>query len=89
MQEDLFEKALLRGADLIRGMLLDYRDRIENAFLQVDEDTALTVNLAIKIKGYPSEELEVSTAISFTESKVKDTAKVTVSRQESLFVKEG
>lgn len=40
MQEDLFEKALLRGADLIRGMLLDYRDRIEKAFLQVDEDTA-------------------------------------------------
>ena len=89
MQEDLFEKALIKGADLIRAMLLDYKESIKRAFMKVDADKSITVNLAIKIKGYPSEELNVQSVISFVESKVKDMANATVSRQERLFLEGG
>lgn len=69
----VFAKSLAQGVTMIRGQLTDYADRIQKTFLSLEEDEVLNVSISLKLSG-SNDKVRVETGISFTESKVKDSA---------------
>ena len=76
-----FERVLREGGTLLSGMLRDYEKDIRKAYLKSED---MKINLGLKLS--PSDTgVKVETTISFVESKITDTAAITVSDTKDMF----
>lgn len=71
--KDVFTKSLAQGNKMIGEQLTDYADRIQKTFLSLEEDEVLSISISLKLAG-SNDKVRVETTLSFTESKVKDSA---------------
>lgn len=69
----MIDKTLEKCAELCKGMLSDYRDRIEKALMQLpDEEGRLNVSMNFGIKPLDTWRNKVTASISFTAEKIMD-----------------
>jgi hypothetical protein len=76
-----FERVLQEGGDLLKGMLRDYQKDIQKAYLKVED---LKVSMGLKLTP-AGDGIKVETSINFVESKITDTAAITVSDTVDMF----
>jgi hypothetical protein len=78
------EKTISTIKDHIGDLCEAYRVKIENAYLGQEKD--LKVNFSVDLSpGKHEDEIIVTTAISFTESKIKDKIESTVDERQMTF----
>jgi hypothetical protein len=77
------DKAIKKGTELLGGMLNDYKKEIDKAYLKAADSEALKVSLGLSFSD-DGGDVKVDASISFVESRIKDSANVTVSDQMDL-----
>lgn len=76
-----FERVLREGGDLLKSMLRDYQEDIKKAYFKAED---LKVSMGLKLTP-TGDGIKVETTINFVESKITDTAAITVSDQKDMF----
>lgn len=74
MTSKINDKVVEKGADLIRGLLMDVVDELDIAYLNSDGTTGVRVSLSVKFNAGKNETMGVDASIDFVESRIKDSA---------------
>jgi len=80
-----FSIATEKGADLLKNLIDDHKEGIEEGYGNSGDEKTFRVDLALKFKPKDGGHVKVEADISFTKEKVKDFTDVTVSDQGALF----
>ena len=74
MTSKINEKVVKKGADLIRGLLMDVVDELDVAYINSDGNTGVRVALFVKFSAGKSDTMGIDAGIDFVESRIKDGA---------------
>jgi hypothetical protein len=79
------ESALSQIPDKIRGMLQDYKEDIDEAWLHKDDSEGLTISFSAKLSVSKAGKHEGEVIMSFTKEKIKDKSTFNWDSQPGLF----
>jgi len=79
------DKVLEKAVELTSGLLRQFQDEMDVAYLNSDGNTGLTVSLSVKFSAGKNDTMGIDAGINFVESRIKDGNSAYVdSRQEEL-----